>query len=135
MWPLVQSNDACTFHPIRAVTALEKREVTKKASEIDVGDIVFCRVQTSKQYYAHIVIEISRRGNKEKYWIGNIKQHSNGWCYKEHIYGILVAAEVRYGSYLYSRPQPKSIYKEVLDLVKDDRWSKAADRLCRGRRF
>ena len=41
---------------------------------------------------------------------------------------------MRYKGCLYSRPHPKSIYKEVLDLVKDDRWSEAAERLCRGRK-
>ena len=35
MWPLVHSNDLCTFHPVQAVTAV------KDASEIGVGDIVF----------------------------------------------------------------------------------------------
>ena len=57
MWPLVQSNDACTFHPIQAVTAMDgSHGVRKEASEIGVGDIVFCQVQRSQQYYAHIVL-------------------------------------------------------------------------------
>jgi hypothetical protein len=45
MWPLVQSDDACTFHPIQAVTA--KDGIQKEASEVGVGDIVFCQVQRS----------------------------------------------------------------------------------------
>ena len=54
MWPLVQSNDACLFHPIQAVTAEDGvHAIQKKASEIGVGDIVFCQVQPSQQYYAH----------------------------------------------------------------------------------
>ena len=53
MWPLVQSDDACTFHPIQAVTAMDGRHaVHKEASRIGVGDIVFCQVQRSQQYYA-----------------------------------------------------------------------------------
>ena len=62
MWPLVQSDDACTFHPIQAVTAMDGRHgVQKEASEIGVGDIVFCQVQRSQQYYAHIVLMIEER--------------------------------------------------------------------------
>ena len=50
MWPLVQSGDACTFHPIQAVTAMDGRHaVRKEASEIGVGDIVFCQVQRSQK--------------------------------------------------------------------------------------
>ena len=37
MWPLVQSNDACTFHPIQAVTAKDGvHSIQKEAS--DIGD-------------------------------------------------------------------------------------------------
>ena len=43
MWPLAQSGDACLFHPIQAVTAKDGiHSVQKEASEICVGDIVFC---------------------------------------------------------------------------------------------
>ena len=46
MWPLVQLGDACTFHPIQAVTAMDANiKPTKEASELGVGDIVFCQVQ------------------------------------------------------------------------------------------
>ena len=38
MWPMVQSGDACTFHPIQAVTAVKGRHgINKESSEIDVG--------------------------------------------------------------------------------------------------
>ncbi len=59
MWPLVQSNDACLFHPIQAVTGAGF--IQKAESDIDVGDIVFCQVQPSNQYYAHLVLEIEKR--------------------------------------------------------------------------
>ena len=58
MRPLVQANDACLFHPIQAVTAEQGvHSIEKAASEIHVGDVVFCQVQISQQYYAHIVLE------------------------------------------------------------------------------
>ena len=78
MWPLVQSGDACTFHPIQAVTA--DGSLQKDASVIEVGDIVFCSVQPHGSYYAHIVIEIQhdRLEPEPKYWIGNIQQRYNG---------------------------------------------------------
>ena len=49
MWPVVQSGDACTYHPIQAVTAMDANiKPTKEASELGVGDIVFCQVQRSQ---------------------------------------------------------------------------------------
>ena len=84
MWPLVQSNDGCTFHPIQAVRDMVgEHAVHKEASEIGVGDIVFCQVQPSQHYYAHFVLSIEQDyyANEEKYWIGNIQEKRNGWCY------------------------------------------------------
>ena len=133
MWPLVQSGDACSFHPIQAVTAMVgKHSVTKEASEIGVGDIVFCQVQRSHQYYAHIVLAIEQdyHAREPKYWIGNIQQRHNGWCFREHIYGILVEVQVLWGDRYYTRPFPKRVYQEVKALVKDHRWSKTASSLC-----
>ena len=61
MWPLVQSGDGCMFYPIQAVTKKAGRfSIQKEASEIEVGDIVFCQVQTSQLYYAHIVHKVER---------------------------------------------------------------------------
>ena len=52
MWPLVRSGDAIALHPIQAVTADKgKHSIQKEASEICVGDIVFCKVQPNQQYY------------------------------------------------------------------------------------
>ena len=49
MWPLVPSGDACTYHPIQTVTAMDANiKPTKEASELGVGDIVFCQVQRSQ---------------------------------------------------------------------------------------
>ena len=99
MWPLVQSHDGCTFHPIQAVADMDGRHaVNKEASEIGVGDIVFCQVQRSQQYYSHLVLWIEQdlHAKEPKYWIGNICQRVNGWCFREHIYGILVEVQVEY---------------------------------------
>ena len=77
MWPLVQSNDGITLHPIQAVTDMDGRHaVNKEASEIGVGDIVFCQVQRSQQYYSHLVLWIEQdlHAKEPKYWIGNICQ-------------------------------------------------------------
>ena len=133
MWPLVQSHDGCTFHPIQAVTDMEGRHaVIKEASEIGVGDIVFCQVQTSQQYYAHIVLwtEQDLHAKEMKYWIGNLEQRVNGWCYREHIYGILVGVQVEYENRYYFRPQPKKVYEDVLEHVQWSRWSRHAQTLC-----
>ena len=133
MWPLVQSHDACTFHPIQAVTAKDGiHSVQKEASEICVGDIVFCQVQRSQQYFAHIVldVELDYHAKEPMYWIGNIEHRINGWCFREHIYGILVEVQVEHEGRYYTRPFPKSVFEEVRRLVKDDRWSKTAEKLC-----
>ena len=117
MWPLVQSGDACTFHPIQAVTANEgKHAIRKERSEIGVGDVVFCQVQRSQQYYAHIVLNIESDyyASEDKYWIGNIEGRINGWCFREHIYGILVDVQTEWHGQYYSRPLPKSVYPQVL---------------------
>ena len=106
--------------------------VEKEASEIHVGDIVFCQVQRSGQYYAHIVLEIQHDlfGREPKYWIGNIEQRHNGWCYREHIFGILVEVQVECEGRYYTRPLPRTVYLEVKDLVRWDRWSQRAQDIC-----
>ena len=113
MWPLVQSEDACTFHPIQAVTAKGgKFSIQKEASEIEVGDIVFCQVQPSQLFYAHIVHKVERKVermyvHRPKYSIGNIQGRIDGLCYREHIFGILVAVQVFSNGQYYLRPHPK----------------------------
>ena len=134
MWPVVQSGDACSIHPIQAVTAEAgtRHGLTKEASEIVVGDIVFCQVQPNQLLYAHPVIKIvwCHDGGQAKYWIGNVAQKYNGWCYREHIYGILVRVDTEYEGMLYTRPFPKSVYHVVLNLLQEGRWNKTADKLC-----
>jgi hypothetical protein len=134
MWPLVQSDDGILLHPIQAVTAKDGTTIEKEESEISVGDIVFCEVQRSKLYYAHIVLEVYEDlyRKEPQYWIGNIEGRMNGHCYREHIFGILVDVQVWWEetSQYYSRPHPKALYAQVAELVKSDRWSTAAYQLC-----
>lgn len=71
MVPLVHSGDLCRVEP------LDGRALAK-------GDIVLCKVR-GKQYL-HLVSAV--RGGQVQ--ISNNQGHINGWCTREHIYGILV---------------------------------------------
>ena len=87
MWPLVQSNDFCSFYPIQAVTEKQGTGIlTKDASTIEVGDVVFCAPQPNYCFYAHLVLkkEWRRESGQYCYEIGNISGHVNGWCHREH---------------------------------------------------
>ena len=93
MWPLVQARDACTFHPIQAVTARDGIHSIQKEASDCVGDIVFCQVQRSDQYYAHIVIRVEDSVDRSQetetrytlaYWVGNIEQHVNPGRYDKN---------------------------------------------------
>ena len=147
MWPLVQSYDACTFHPIQAVTAEDGihsiHSFPKEASEIQVGDVVFCKVQRSDSYFAHLVLRIEwpryDRIGEPRYVIGNILQHVNGWCHRRHIFGILVDVQkwCPKEKCYYSRPLPRTVYDQVRPLVsrgRENRWNREAAKLCEPRR-
>ena len=83
LYPRVNSNDRCTFKPVRFDFEVKK------------NDIVFCSVQPYDRIYAHLV--------KEKYWhfkkkcwyftISNLAGRENGWCRMEHIHGILTETQ------------------------------------------
>ena len=131
---MVQSGDACTFRPIQAVTSKDGEfSIHKEASEIDVGDIVFCQVGTPfhQRFYAHIVHNIEWG---QKYWIRNIPGRINGWCFKEHIFGILVDVQVLQDGHWHSRPLPKTAFAEVQELIENNHWNRAAATLCKPRR-
>ena len=135
MWPLVQSNDVVALHPIQAGTADKgKHAIQKEGSEIGVGDIVFCEVQPTKMYYCHIVVKEEKDyyAREPKYWIGSFNASVNGWCNREHIFGILVSVEVEKPGKegYYQRPFPKKAFEQVNKLVKADRWSKDAETHC-----
>ena len=65
--------------------------------------------------------------------IGSIQRHINGWCLREHFFGILVDVQVFWDGQYYSRPLPKGIFAQVGELVKKSRWNKAAEQLCEPR--
>ena len=50
--------------------------------------------------------------------------------FREHIFGILVEVQMEWEGRYYTRPLPKSVFEEVRHLVKDNRWSNGARRLC-----
>ena len=79
LFPRVHSNDLCCYHPVRF------------DEQVDEGDIVFCNVQPSGYYYAHLVKEKEWHygDGRWKYWISNLAGRINGWCYLQHIYGKL----------------------------------------------
>ena len=133
MWPLVQSEDFCSFHPIQAVTAEQGTGIfTKEASTIDVGDVVFCAPQPSNCFYAHLVLkkEWRRESGQYCYEIGNISGHVNGWCHREHIFGILAHVQKFAYNRYYSRPLPREIFAQVKPRIDMNRWCKNAEALC-----
>ena len=133
MWPLVQSNDSCFYRPIQDVTAEDGfHAFHKDASRIEVGDIVFCLVQDTQEYFAHIVLRIqdNRRLQQLVYRIGNIEGRINGYCFRKHIFGILARVKVWRGQQWHPRPHPKTVFARVHALVQNDRWSAEAARLC-----
>ena len=130
------AGDAILLHPIKAVTADAGQEgLVKEASEIGVGDIVFCELQRSQMFLTHLVLQVQcdRHADEWKYWIGNIKNHYNGCCYSEHIYGILVEVQEDRANEYFARPFPKDVFQQVFDLVQEDRGSAEASRLCEPR--
>lgn len=72
MTPQLKSGQPAIVAPVTAETVLKK------------GDIVFCKV--AGHYYLHKITAI-RNGNT--FQISNNHGHSNGWCSKNCIYGIL----------------------------------------------
>ena len=91
LWPRVCCNDRCTYEPVRDASV-----------QVEVGDIVFCQVQPSDRFYAHVVAKkalipvwcpVDIRTQQHYFTITNIKGHVNGWCYAEHIYGKLIDVE------------------------------------------
>ena len=91
LWPLVHSGDACTYEP----TQVAKRGPFTYLPEIHMNEVVFCQVQPSKQFYAHLVLGRDwDRLNREWRWtIGNIKGHKNGWVLARHVFGILTRVQ------------------------------------------
>lgn len=74
MSPKVESGQLCTVEPV-------------EAGELEVGDIVLCRVRGSE--YLHLVKAIQ----DSRFQIGNNRGHINGWIGAHSIHGRLVSVE------------------------------------------
>ena len=84
LWPDIKSGELCGFDPLLC-----------GEFGIREGDIVFCKVRPSGQYYAHKVLAryIDPSTEEFRWKIGNNSGHTNGWCGIEDIYGRFVAKE------------------------------------------
>lgn len=67
--------------------------------QLVIGEVVWCQVRPSLQYFGHAIHEIKEwinpDGSKVRYFmIGNLDTPPwyNGWCYDEDIYGVLFEA-------------------------------------------
>ena len=58
-----------------------------------------------------------------------MKGHRNGYCYKEHIYGILHAVEIYSNLNWYARPLPIDNFEEVSLLYANGEMTEA-EQLC-----
>ena len=77
--PMIISGDICKYDP------------AKDDADVGVGDIVFCQVNPTKQYFAHAVMEKTwcPEVGAWYYVIGNASGWENGWCWIANIYGKL----------------------------------------------
>jgi hypothetical protein len=100
----VPSGNHSRFEPI---DKWRNPEGSDSDSRLKVGDIVFCEVQPKSAnyggtmrknvFYAHMVNTIGVDITHRHYYVisgargypGDIMAHWNGWCYIEHIYGVL----------------------------------------------
>ena len=59
--------------------------------QVKEGEIVFCQVRPSQQYYAHVVLEKEWHYTHRawRYWIGNLNKRVNGHSWIQDIYGKL----------------------------------------------
>ena len=76
--PRVRYNDQTTYAPVTS------------ADMVQVDDIVFCEVQTSNRFYAHLVKNMYLQGGKWVFKISNMQCWVSGWCRMEHTYGKLI---------------------------------------------
>ena len=95
------------------------------------GDIVFCTVHPMNCYYTHLVLDIEKDmfTHEKKYWIGNMQGRKNGWCFREHLHGIVMEILVTLGEpgvYGY-RPHPQPIYSQVSQLLYAGIWWEAKE--------
>lgn len=73
MTPRLKHRQEITIEPITPET------------EIDVGDIVFCKVHG--QFFIHLVTARNQVDGTERYRISNNHGHVNGWAWRDQVYG------------------------------------------------
>ena len=139
MWPMLQSHDHCLFHPIQEVRMGPRSPhlIDKPESTIEVGDVVFCRVRPTHQFYAHFVRwqDWDRDRKEHRYWIGGLSVRGNdrpfnGHCYREDIFGILINVYVNKNGAYHRRPHPRTNYNRILPKLLFDEWCKQAEKMC-----
>jgi hypothetical protein len=74
MSPRIRSGQLCTVEPV-------------DPASLSPSDVVLCKVRGAQ--YLHFVTAIER----DRYQIGNIRGHINGWVSASAIYGRLVRVE------------------------------------------
>ena len=86
--PIIYPNDITFIRPI----------LPGCNSQIKAGDVIFCLVQPNDRWYIHLVWRIGKWRDeygieKDIFVIGNNKKgfqrRCNGWCYREHVFGIV----------------------------------------------
>ena len=80
LWARVHSNDLCLYLLVRYQEA------------VSVDDVVFCQVQPTGVYFAHLVkakVPDPEVDGAYDYCISNQRGWVNGWCRIEDIYGRL----------------------------------------------
>ena len=136
---MLQSHDHCLFHPIGAVRMgpTSPHLIDKDESTIEVGDVVFCRVRPTGQFYAHFVrwADWDTTKQERRYWIGGLKVQGNerpfnGHCYRCDIFGILINVYVNKNGSYHKRPLPRTLFDKIAPLVLIDKWSSEAASMC-----
>jgi len=77
--PRVHSGDLCAYDPVF------------EASDVHVGDVVFCQVYPRLEYHAHLIMSKTYDGEVEawSFTVENQSGRETGWCLLENIYGKL----------------------------------------------
>ena len=62
-----------------------------EASDVQVGDGIFCQVYPGREYYAHAIMTKTYDDEVGAWYftVGNQAGRENGWCWMENIYGKL----------------------------------------------
>ncbi len=73
MSPKIESGQLVTVEPIEDHT------------QIEIGDIVFCKVKGN--HYVHLVQATQKKMGGVRFQIGNNRNHTNGWTFQSNVFG------------------------------------------------